>query len=137
MSDLQVDLTVAVRVVVRRADDDLIPDCRWGSSRYCLKGIASKTMFPKVAASETVAARAFAPRSSTRPVSESGPRESLMATSWPASANRRAAALPMSPDLIMPIFIVSLLQKPATKQSNFALRRECHRIVLDTQCGTR
>ena len=31
---LQVDLTVAVRVVVRRADDDLITDCRWSSSRY-------------------------------------------------------------------------------------------------------
>ena len=30
MSDLQVDLIVAVRVVVRRADNDLIPDCRCG-----------------------------------------------------------------------------------------------------------
>ena len=95
MSDLQVDLTVAVRVVVRRADNDLIPDCRWGSSRYCLKRIAFRTMFPKVASSETVAARALALGSLIRSVSDSGPRELLMVTSWPASVNRRAAVLPM------------------------------------------
>jgi hypothetical protein len=101
VSDLQVDLTVAVRVVVRRADDDLIPDCRWGSSRYCPKGVASRTMSPKVAASETVAARALAPGSLIRSVSDSGPRELLMATSWPASVNRRAAVLLMLPDPIV------------------------------------
>ena len=98
---LQINLAVAVRVVIRRADDDLVPDCRWGSSRYCLKRIAFRTMFPKVAGSETVAARALAPGSLTRSVSDSGPRELLMATSWPASVNRRAAVLLMLSDPIV------------------------------------
>ena len=111
---LQVDLTVAVRVVVRRADDDLVPDCRWGSSRYCLKRIAFRTMFPKVAGSETVAARALAPGSLTRSVSDSGPRELLMATSWPASVNRRAAVLLM---LLDPIVFSSVAVRDSRGQT--------------------
>ena len=72
-------------------------------------------MFPKVAGSETVAARALAPGSLIRSVNDSGPRELLMATSWPASVNRRAAVLLT---LLDPIVFSSVAVRNSREQTH-------------------
>src|SRR6476659_9581501 len=67
-------------------------------------------MSPKRAASSAVAACARSPSCVSRSRSESGPRELLMATSWPAFTKCCASVEPMWPAPIIPIFMgLSLL----------------------------
>ena len=58
------------------------------------------------AASIAVAALPRGFNSASSSASEAGPRELLMATSWPAFTKRRAAVAPIMPAPMMPIFIL-------------------------------
>src|SRR5262249_34060935 len=77
-----------------------------GRASLRCQGIASSTTSPRRAESTTVAAQAWPPSSLTSGCNDIGPRELLIATSWPAATKSRAATAPILPAPMMPIFMV-------------------------------
>src|SRR3954463_16185510 len=78
------------------------------------------TTSPEAAASVTVPARAFSPRSETSSCSVSGPRELLITTSYPRSTRPRARVDPMCPAPMIPTRVM-----PGAT----------HRESADSRCG--